>query len=160
MIDEPKIIRTTAHQAAVVRLEVPRSEIEKQVEPAIREIMTVLAEQGMSPKGPLFTHHITQSSETFDIEVGFPVNGAIEPNGRVRPGTLPGGLVAFTLYRGNYHGLFEAWKTFGIRSRPYLNRAGLTHGATLWESYVVGPESEANPDNWKTELYQALKKLP
>lgn len=158
MISEPKITTTTARTAAVVHLNIPRDEIEQTMDPAIQEVLAAIASQGQAPQGALFAHHLTQSSDRFDIEVGFPVGLPIAPRGRVIPGELPGGLVAVTVYRGNYDGLFAAWTEFGRQAKRLMEREGLSRGDTLWESYVVGPESEPDPANWKTELYLALRK--
>ena len=36
--------------------------------------------------------------------------------------------------------------------RPYVAREGLRSAETLWEVYVVGPETSNDPSTWRTEL--------
>ena len=51
MIDTPQTVQTTAHQAAVIRLTIPRSEMRNAFGPAVQELMSTLAGQGVKPVG-------------------------------------------------------------------------------------------------------------
>lgn len=158
MLTEPRIVSPPARKAAVVHFTIPRGDIEREMDRAIQEILAAIAKQNQTPAGPLFAHHLSQSSERFDCEVGFPLNEAIVPIGRVKPSTLPGTTAIFTTYTGDYTGLFDAWRDFGSATKAQLDKEGYVHGPTLWECYVLGPEAEANPDRWKTELYQSIRR--
>jgi hypothetical protein len=48
MLDQPQIVRTGVQPAAVIRLTVPRSEILSVMDPAIAEVMTAVAAQGIA----------------------------------------------------------------------------------------------------------------
>jgi effector-binding domain-containing protein len=128
--------------------------MQKEVGPAIHEVMAAISKQAQTPQGPLFAHHLKLSQELFDFEVGFPVSAPIAQAGRVRAGALPAARVARTIYHGGYEGLHAAWDEFGkrLQSEGLLERAGLEPGTTLWESYVVGPQASSDPSNWRTEL--------
>lgn len=154
MIEQPEIVETQAETAAVIHLAIPREQIQRVMGPAIQEVLEVLSKQGKQPKGPLFAHHLKMSATDFEFEVGFPIDGAIAPAGRVKLSALPAAKVARTVYRGPYEGLHEAWSEFGkrLQSTGLLERAGLERGATLWERYVVGPEAGNDPAGWRTEL--------
>jgi effector-binding domain-containing protein len=154
MIEEPQIVETPEQIAAVIHLTIPRDQIQKEMGPAIREVMETLSKQGQIPQGPLFAHHLKMSSTHFDFEVGVPVNGPITKAGRVRAGRLPAARVARTIYHGACEGLHRAWVDFGkrLQSDGLLDRQGLERGATLWERYVVGPETSSDPADWRTEL--------
>ena len=43
MLSTPEIVQTSAEQAAVIRLTIPRSEMMKQFGPAVGELMAALA---------------------------------------------------------------------------------------------------------------------
>lgn len=47
MIAAPQIIKTEAQEAAVIRLTIPRSEMMKAFGPAVSELMSTLAAQGV-----------------------------------------------------------------------------------------------------------------
>jgi effector-binding domain-containing protein len=154
MIDQPRIVETNAQIAAVIHLAIPRDQMQKEMGPAIREVIAAISKQGLSPQGPLFAHHLKLSSKYFDFEVGFPVGAPIAQTGRVRAGALPAARVARTIYHGGYEGLHAAWDEFGKRleSEGLLEREGLEPGATLWDTYAVGPEASSDPSQWRTEL--------
>lgn len=152
MIDTPVLASTTEQPTAVIHLTIPRSEIQKVMGPAHRELFSTLAAQGITPAGPWFSHHFRMDPDTFDFEVGVPVNGAVEPSGRVASSRLPAARVARTVYRGGYEGLGAAWGEF----EAWMKGAGLEPAKELWEVYAAGPESGSDPAGWRTELTRPL----
>jgi effector-binding domain-containing protein len=152
MLDQPEIVQTAAQAAAIIRLAVPRTEIQATMGAAFQELMAAVAAQGMAPAGAWFTHHLRMDPEVFDFEIGVPVAGPISPAGRVVPGGLPAATVARTVYHGPYEGLGAAWAEFDA----WLAAAGHTPGPDLWECYAVGPESSPDPAAWRTELNRPI----
>jgi effector-binding domain-containing protein len=110
--------------------------------------MSTIAAQGITPTGPIFSHHFRMDPAIFDFEIGIPVSKPVSPAGRVKPGTLPAAMVARTVYRGPYEGLGPAWGEFS----EWIKGEGLKPAENLWECYLVGPESGPDPSNWCTEL--------
>ena len=158
MIESPDIIDYKGQSAAIIHLQIPREKIKTEMGPAINEVLAVLAEQGVSPTGPLFAHHLTQSNEMFDFEVGFPVSQSFNEVGRVRRSRLPSGTMAHVCHTGPYEGLFSTWRDFDewFSSNEAL-QLNLEKGETLFEIYTLGPETTANAEEWRTDLYQTLK---
>jgi len=152
MLDTPSIYSVPQLSAAVIRMTVPRSEIRDVMPAAIKELRTVLAEQGIASSGPMFTHHLVMDDAVFDFEVGFPITGALVERGRVRSGSLPAANVVRATYRGGYEGLATAWGEL----RQWIETSGYRCGADLWESYASGPETGQAPSEWRTELNQPL----
>jgi len=120
--------------------------------PAIVEVMETLAAQGVAPAGPIFSHHLRMDPDVFDFEVGVPVMKAVSATGRVVASELPAATVARTVYHGDYEGLGSAWGEFG----EWIAAEGHKPAEDLWESYVTGPESDPDPDTWRTELNRPL----
>ena len=152
MLSAPEIIQTTAHDAAVIHIVVPRSEMMKVFGPAVAEVMKTLADQGIDPVGAVFAHHLKMSSETFDFELGVKVLTPVKATGRVKPGELPATKVARAVYTGPYEGLFAAWAEFNT----WMKAHGHVQGDSLWEVYSVGPHSSPDPTTWRTELNRPL----
>lgn len=152
MIDTPHIAHTAVQRTAVVRLTVPRAEIQAVMGPGYRELMAAIAAQGVAPAGAWFTHHLRVPGETFDFELGVPVDAPVAAAGRVRPGELPAATVARTVYRGAYDGLPGAWGEL----MAWIAAEGYVTAPNLWERYVAGPESCADPADWRTELNRPL----
>ncbi|MFM9939004.1 MAG: GyrI-like domain-containing protein [Hyphomicrobiaceae bacterium] len=154
MIETPEIAHSKLQTAAVIHLTCPRAKIQSEVGPAIQEIMAELAAQKQKPAGPMFMHHQTMSASQFDVEVGFPIGGPLVASGRVKAGGLPAARVARTIYRGPYEGLHSAWDEFGKRlvSDKLVDPAMIAPIKTLWERYLVGPETTSDASQWRTEL--------
>ncbi len=152
MLEQPQIVQTAAQRTAVIRLTIPRDEIQRVMGPGINEVMTAIAAQGIAPAGPVFSHHLRMDPDTFDFEIGVPVAAPIAAAGRVEAGQLPAATVARTSYRGPYEGLGAAWGEF----IAWIAAEGHEPAPDLWECYVTGPESSADPATWRTELNRPL----
>lgn len=152
MIDTPQITESAAQLAAVIRLTIPRAEIQNVMGPAMSELMSAVAAQGVGPAGPLFSHHLRMDPDIFDFEIGVPVAQPVSPTGRVQPGWLPAAKVARTVYHGPYEGLHAAWEEFD----RWIVSNGHTPRPDLWECYLAGPESSPDPAAWRTELNRPI----
>ena len=154
MIDKPQIVQTAVQPAAIIRITVPRSEIQTVMGPGYQELMATVAAQGITPTGPWYTHHLKMEPENFDFELGVPIAAPISAAGRVTAGQLPAATVARTVYHGPYEGLGDAWASFDA----WIGAEGLTPGPNLWECFVAGPESNPDPTTWRTELNRPLER--
>ncbi|MCM8747763.1 GyrI-like domain-containing protein [Thermomicrobiaceae bacterium CFH 74404] len=152
MIETPRIVDTEAQMAAVIHLTVSRDEIQDVMGPAFQELLDVVTAQGIAPAGPWFTHHLRLDPDVFDFEVGLPVTTAVAAEGRVRPGWLPAGRVAQTVYHGDYEELGVAWAEFDA----WIAAQGYTPGPDVWERYLTGPDTSPDPADWRTELNRPL----
>ncbi len=159
MIETPEIAHARPQTAIVVHITCPREKIQSEVGPAIKEIMAALAAQNHKPAGPMFMHHLTMSASRFDVEVGFPVDAPLTASGRVKTSGLPAARVARTIYQGPYEGLHSAWDEFGKRlvSDKLVDPAVIAPVKTLWERYLVGPETTIDASQWRTELNLPLE---
>lgn len=153
MIETPKVVQTEHQPAAIIHITVPRDKIRDVMGPGYQELMGTLAAQGVQPAGPWYTHHLRMDPDVFDYELGVPVAGSITPSGRVIAGQRPAMRAAHTVYHGGYEGLGEGWGQF----EAWLAAEGHTPAGDLWEVYVAGPETGADPSTWRTELYRPLQ---
>jgi len=142
--------------AAVIHLEIARTEMQKEFPRALHEILDALAAQGLAPAGPLFARHFRFLPESFDFQLGFPVTvppgGSLEASGRMVAEELPAVQVVRTVHHGAYEGLPNAWEAFEKRIRE----AEMTVADEFRERYLVGPESGPDPAGWRTELSWVL----
>jgi effector-binding domain-containing protein len=153
MISKPQILQTKAHAAAVIHITTPRNEMMKVFGPAVGELLSALAAQGVEPIGAVFAHHLKMSPGIFDFELGVKVTAPVTATGRVKPGELPAAKVARTTYAGPYEGLPSAWDEFD----SWMKANGHEQAEYLWELYSVGPQSTPDSANWRTELNRPLK---
>ena len=152
MLEPPRIVETTAQPAAVIRLTIPRGQIQQVMGPAFGELATTLAAQGLQPVGPFFSHHFRMDPRTFDFELGVPVARPVVAAGRVKPGELPAAKVVRTVYRGGYEGLGAAWGEF----LGWIEAEQLATAPSFRERYLAGPESGPDASQWRTELSRPL----
>jgi len=152
MIDTPRIVKTTAQLAAIIRITVPREEIRAVMGPGLSELQVAVAEQGIPTAGPWFTHHLRMDPGVFDFEIGIPVSRRFSAASRARPGELPAARVVRTVYHGDYEGLGSAWQHVDA----WIVANGHLPGPDLWEVYLTGPESTSNPADWRTELNKPI----
>ena len=152
MIDTPRITQTREQLTAMVHVTVPRADIQKVMGPGIDEVKAAIASQGVVTAGPWLTHHLKMDPEVFDFEICVPVKSPVSATGRVKPGRLPAGKVARTVYHGPYEGLGAAWGEFG----EWIKAQGLKPADDLWEVYTVDPGSNPDASKWRTELNRPL----
>lgn len=152
MIEAPEIVTTKQQLTAIIHLTIPKGAIQKEMGPALQEVYSVLSEQGISPEGPWYTHHLVMRPDVWDFEVGVPTKTPVEPKGRVKPGDLRPATVARTVYHGGYEGLGDGWGEL----MKWISESGHTACADLWEVYVRGPESAGDPAEYRTELNRPL----
>jgi hypothetical protein len=107
MLDTPHITQTTTQLTAVIRLTIPRDEIQNVMGPGIAELMATIAAQGITPTGPWFDHHLKMAEDPWDFEIGVPVSVPVVASGRVKPSQWLAMKVARTVYRGPYEGLAD-----------------------------------------------------
>ena len=153
MIETPQIVETTARPTAIIHVVVQEEKIQEVMGPTLQELMGAIADQGVKPAGPWFTHHLRRPSNSFDFEVSVPVAAPVRRAGRVEPSEWPATRVARTVYHGGYEGLAGAWSDF-IDS---IEANGHKPARDLWEVYSVGPETSSDPNDWRTQLNQPLR---
>jgi effector-binding domain-containing protein len=120
--------------------------------PGLSELRAAIAAQGIAPTGPWFDHLFRRPTDTFDFEICLPVAERVRPVGRVKAGQLPAATVARTIYHGGYGGLGAAWGEF----EAWIMANGHKSGSDFCQCYLAGPESNADPATWRTELIRPL----
>jgi effector-binding domain-containing protein len=153
MIDTPQIVQSPQQRTAAIHVTIARAEIQQVFAPAVKELLTVLDEQGIKPIAPLVSYHLKMPSDVFDFEIALPVGAEVKPSGRVTASELPAMRVARSVYRGPMEGLGSAWGEL----RNWVVANGHTGKALMWESYLVGPDRESDPSKWQTQLNWPLE---
>lgn len=148
MITTPELITTTEVRTATIHLVIPGKDMPKYMDPAIQEIIKVLADQGLHPAGPMFSYHHRRPSDTFEFEIGFPVSKAVKEEGRVRNSTLPAVKAARAVYHGPYEHLGEAWGEL----QRWVRERKLAENGRFYECYLNNPDEVADPKDYRTEL--------
>jgi effector-binding domain-containing protein len=149
---EAEIRELIPHPTAAVRIVQPMAELDLGAlfDEHLPNIAHRLADMGVEPAGPPYGRYHEFGPERADVEVGIPVSA---PPANLRPLTeaaegemaasvLPGGSSAFTIHRGSYDGLKDAYE----RLHDWIHEHGRDEGTGPWESYVDDPSEVAEAD--------------
>jgi len=151
-IEKPVIVTSEPMLTAKIYAKIPTREIQSKMGQLLQELTEELKRQQIAPVGPWFTHHLQRPGEYFDFEVCFPIATSIKANGRVEPGEWPAMKMVRTIYHGSYAELANGWHEF----MSEIERMGLRVSPEIWEVYKVGPDTDANPEMWQTELNREI----
>ncbi|MBS1813712.1 MAG: metalloregulator ArsR/SmtB family transcription factor [Acidobacteria bacterium] len=152
-IEMPQVVETGPIQMATLRAKVPAREIQMQMGALLRELSDEIQAQGVQVTGPWFTHHFRRPDEFFDFELCIPVATPVKASGRVQPGEWPTMKVVRTVYTGPYQGLAAGWGEF----LGEIEKMGISISPEIWERYLVGPDTESDPEKWRTELNRPVQ---
>jgi effector-binding domain-containing protein len=118
----------------------------------IAEVSASLARRSIPTAGPSFGRYFDYSNDHVDMAVGFPVEGAVEDDGRVVAGELPGGRVAVVTHVGPYTRLGGAYRAI----KAWMAEHGAATGGPPWEVYVTGPAQTSDSATWRTDIVQPI----
>jgi effector-binding domain-containing protein len=136
-----------AQTTAVMRGEMPVTELGEWLAGTYRAVQEHLDRIGMHPVGPPFAR-FTFLGRVVAVEAGFPVAGEIAGDGGVEPSLLPCGLAAVTTHLGRYEDLEAAFDAV----HDWLNAHGYMTAGPHWEVYFNDPNAEPDPSRWRTDV--------
>lgn len=128
--------------------EVPMAGLSEFFGRAFAEVMAALDQQGVPPAGPPVAFYAGATEQVADVTAGFPVIGSVVPARGLVALTLPGGPTVEATYVGAYDGLADAYAAL----TRWFEEQGLTPSAAMWEEYLVGPATVADPGRWQTRI--------
>ena len=137
-----------AQHAAVVRAEVPMSELTSVFDRGFHETARAAGEQGVAITGPPFGFYPRMPSDTVEVLVGFPVAAPVTADGDVEPFELPAGRAVTGMHVGSYDDLEQTYAEL----TEWAAAEGLTLADHMWESYLSDPDAEPDPAGWQTRL--------
>lgn len=148
---EPELVHLVPATTAVIRGVITMTQLRDFFDTSFRALAQTLAAQRVEPSSPAFAlyHHM---GDTIDLELGFATDRAVEPDGDVVPGVLPGGRIARLTHLGSYDQLGSSWQHLD----SWVRAQGLTPRAGFWETYVTQPTPEMDPRDLRTELHQPI----
>lgn len=132
---------------AVVRGELPATEMSSWLPRVYRTVFEYLQRAGVAPAGPPFAR-FTFLSDTIAVEAGVPVSIEVTGEGEVEPSALPDGPAAVTTHLGRYEDLTQAYDAL-LR---WLDDRGLEPAGPHWEVYYTDPNAEPDPTRWRTDV--------
>jgi len=120
---------------------------------AFTAVATELANQGEAPAGPPVALYRWESGSLLDVTAGFPVRGPVDETVTAKIAMIPGGDAVEAIHTGPYDSLAGDYAEI----TEWLRDRGLTPSPVMWEEYLVGPESEDDPERWTTRIVFPLQ---
>ncbi|MEO6199834.1 MAG: GyrI-like domain-containing protein [Cryobacterium sp.] len=111
-----------------------------------------LGTQGAHPAGPALAIYHGKPGETADVTAGFPASQPVTGTTDAVVVTLPGGPAIQTIHTGSYDDLGT---TYG-ELRQWVAEQQLDMAEDVWEEYLTGPDSGAEPATWQTLIVWPL----
>ncbi len=149
-LTEPTLVTREAQPAAIVRHRGVRMD---ELPSLFDAGFAALAASGAPVNGPAFAVYNGDPTETFDLDIGFPVAEPLADTVTVGDLTvmaseLPGGELLGLTHVGSYDTLSSSW---AVLANAMLER-GLPMSA-FFEVYVSEPSPTVDPATLRTDLY-------
>lgn len=155
---EPTIIDGEEVPLAVVRHEGVRLDGLRDIfDSSFGPVVIAITLAGLTMSGPAIAVYEGDVSETFTLEVGFPVDHPLpEPTEldgiSVIPSQLAAGQLAVLSHIGPYDQLGESWG----RLMGWAGEQGLVPGARYGEVYVTEPTPDGDPSALRSDIFLTL----
>lgn len=135
-----------------VRVSVPVGELPLLMGRAFGEIAALMQRKGIPFAGMPFALYHNMDMNALDVEIGFPVAGAVAGEGKIQASTIPGGRVAWAVHVGPYETIEETYDAL----LSFARERGLKVCEWMYESYLNGPDT-ARPEELQTEICMPIK---
>jgi effector-binding domain-containing protein len=145
--------RLDAKPVLSIRGRVPVEDIQSAIGEFLREVWRTIEAAGEHPAGPPFTRYHEIGEAEVLLEAGMPVPTALDGEGRVEAGELPGGEAISTDHYGPYEDLPSA----GDALAAWAEEHGRRPAGPNWEVYRTDPGDEEDPADWHTEVFMPLE---
>lgn len=152
MSSECQLITRPMQATVTVRTFCSVSELPQLIGQVYGEIMGTLQAQFVHPTGAPFVAYYNMDMAHLDVEMGFPVSGPIQPNGRVQNSSMPEGAYVVTKHVGSYNTISSTYDTLNT----WMEAQNHIYDGAAYEVYLNDPATTA-PDQLLTEVMFKVK---
>lgn len=165
MLTKPVITHHEERPYVAIPARVNMRDIPSALPPLIPQVFAWLAQHNIAPAGaPFFLYLSIDQQNNLEARVGVPTAKPVTTKDDLLSAAFPAGNYLEITSTGSYDGLkeahmvLEAW----IREKGLKERCPATSNGAAWEggrteSYVFGPESTQNPDDYRTDVFFLLE---
>lgn len=155
---DARLVELSPQPTAAIRVRRPMSTVDvgALMDDAMSRLGALFGQVGATPAGPPYARYHAWGGELADVEIGFPLNGAIDglpaltdsPEGEVGASELPGGRAAQVIHRGPYQTLGDAYGSL----HDWIHAQGYDEGNGPWETYIDNPEEVTDTAQLRTQI--------
>lgn len=147
-----EILERPGQATASIRTRASVSELPVLMGQTFGKLMQYLGKIGAQPAGPPFTAYYNMDMQDLDIEIGFPVNEAVQGEGEIEAREIPGGKYASCLYTGPYDEFELPYNAL----TEWVEEKGKQVTGIAYEFYLNDPENTP-PEKLQTQILFPLK---
>lgn len=130
-----EVIESQAQPVLSVRQTISVTLLPQIIGPVFQAIIDYLSELGLQPADAPFACYYNMDMDNLDVEIGFPVSEVLPGRGDIKPGEIPAGKKATTLYVGPYQ---EMGPTYEAMSK-WVSDNGYEATGVVYELYYNSP---------------------
>jgi effector-binding domain-containing protein len=150
----PIAIRTLrSRHCLIIRSRIPEGLVEETIRSSIKRVRTHATRVDGVLVGTPFTRYPMTSGKLVTIEVGMEVETPVEGIGEIEAAMLRGGRVAVAVHAESRARLPDTYAAM----KSWLAGHGEVPGDAPWESHGTDPVEQADPENWRIEIFQPLR---
>jgi len=139
-----------AAKALVIKATIKTSEISAKTGELFSKLIGYMQENGIQMTGPPFTKYYSWDPEgETEMEAGAPVEQVVETQGEIQYVELPAVKVATALHTGPYEAVGPVYEAI----EKFIEKEGLRVAGAVWEVYLTDPNTEPDPNKYKTQVY-------
>ncbi len=113
-------------------------------------LMDCLKKSGIDMTGPPYSKYYSWDPEgETEMEAGIPVSGPAECEEDIEYIELPPCKVVTAMHTGPYEKISPVYDAI----QGYINENGMKINGAVWEVYITDPNSEPDPEKYKTQVY-------
>jgi len=128
---------------------IPMSRLTEYFDRAFHTAAAELGRLGAHPSGPpIALYHGAPTDAAVDVTAGFPVVDDVSSTRAVEVVHLPSGPAVETFHVGPYETMTETYAAV----TDWITAQRLAVAGDMWEEYLVGPDTEADPAKWRTRI--------
>ena len=150
--DDMEIVEIKERNTLAVRYRTPVKELPTTMGPIYGEIAAYMGRKGIGFAGPPFAIYYNMDMDDLDVEIGFPVAKAVQGEGRVKAGALPGGSLATARHLGSYASIETTYN----KLTAFVAQKGKAVENFMYEEYLNSPE-DTPAEKLETNIYFPLK---
>jgi effector-binding domain-containing protein len=157
-ISEPKIVERSAQPYVAIKRTVGQAELGEVLPPLWARVFEWVGTQGIAPQGAFWKYNVIDMERQLEVEVGEQVGAAVDGDGDIVAGVLPGGRYATLRHVGHPQELAAAttavldWASEQGLAWDKSEVGGVEHWASRLELYHTDPTVEADMTKWETTL--------
>ncbi len=149
-----KVVELTAGPAVAVRDSVSMAEMQPFMETFFPKLyMYVMRNQATIAGHPYSMYYSWDPEGRSYMEIGLPLDIALEGDKEIVPSETPGGKAV----RGVYYGPYENMNSVYEALEQYMKVMKLEPRGVAWEVYVTDPSQEPDSSKWETQVFFPLR---